>query len=202
MRHLQAIGIWTLLLAIAVSTLGAAASSPLLEYRGPVYVMAGLAGVVGLCLMLFQPLLAAGLLPGLTTYRGRRIHRWIGGALILSVLLHVIGLWITSPPDVIDALLFTSPTPFSAWGVIAMWALFATALLAITRRRFRQRLRVWRGLHSALAVVIVLGTVIHSLQIVGTMETVTKLLICTGAGITLLKALHDLGVWRRRGPRT
>ena len=28
------------------------------------------------------------------------------------------------------ALLFVSPTPFSAWGVIAMWAVFTAALLA------------------------------------------------------------------------
>ena len=31
----------------------------------------------------------------------------------VAVVIHVAGLWITSPPDMIDALLFTSPTPFS-----------------------------------------------------------------------------------------
>jgi hypothetical protein len=47
--------------------------------------------------------------------------------LVVAVVVHVGGLWITSPPDMIDALLLTSPTPFSAFGVIAMWAIFAVA---------------------------------------------------------------------------
>lgn len=46
------------------------------------------------------------------------------------MILHVVGLWVTSPPDVIDALLFWSPTPFSFCGVVAMWAVFASALMA------------------------------------------------------------------------
>ena len=49
---------------------------------------------------------------------------------MLTVIVHVAGLWLTSPPDVIDVLLFRSPTPFSAWGAIAMWAVFAAALWA------------------------------------------------------------------------
>ncbi len=88
-----------------------------------------------MALLLVQPLLAGGLLPGLRAQLGRRVHGWIGGLLVASVVVHVGGLWITSPPDVIDALLFASPTPFSVWGVIAMWAIFAAALLATLRRR-------------------------------------------------------------------
>jgi hypothetical protein len=72
------------------------------------------------------------LTPGLRT---RRTHRWIGGALVVVVVIHVAGLWFTSPPDMIDALLFTSPTPFSPFGVIAMWAIFAVALLAALCRQ-------------------------------------------------------------------
>ena len=64
--------------------------------------------------------------------------------LVVAVVIHVAALWITSPPDVVDALLFASPTPFSAWGVIAMWAVFAAALLAALRRRLRLRPRTWR----------------------------------------------------------
>ena len=83
-----------------------------------------------MALLLVQPLLVAGYLPGLPRSRGRRMHRWVGGGLIAAVVIHVAALWLTSPPDVIDALLFVSPTPFSAWGVIAMWAVFAAAALA------------------------------------------------------------------------
>ena len=172
-----------------------ALTSPLLQWRDPVYIVAGFAGVVGMALLLFQPLLVGGHLPGLSGKRGRLAHRVIGAALVLSVVVHVVGLWITSPPDVVDALLFVSPTPFSAWGVIAMWAVFAAALLGVLRRRMGSRLRLWRVLHSALAVVIVLGTVVHAVQIQGTMEPVSKWLL---AGVLLLvlgRVLLDRRVW-------
>ncbi len=107
--------------AIAVPIV-AATLSPLLAWREPVYIGACLAGVAGLGLMLLQPLLIGGLLPGFSPYQAQRVHRWTGALLVAAVIIHVAGLWITSPPDVIDALLFRSPTPFAAWGVIAMWA--------------------------------------------------------------------------------
>ena len=83
----------------------------------------------------------------------------------MMVVVHVGGLWITSPPDMIDALLFTSPTPFSPFGVIATWAIFAVALLAALRRRLG--LRTWRVAHMSLAVVIVVGSVIHGMLVEG-----------------------------------
>ena len=140
--------VWTALVIAVGVPIAAAAVSSLLAWRDPVYIAAGFAGVVAMALLLFQPLLAAGLLPGLSGPRGRLVHRWVGSALILAVLIHVGGLWVTSPPDVIDALLFASPTPFSAWGVIAMWAVFASALLAGLRRRLRLRPRRWRLAHT------------------------------------------------------
>ena len=76
-----------------------------------------------------------------------------GRVAFAAIVIHVAGLWITSPPDMIDALLYVSPTPFSPWGVTAMWAIFAVALLAIFRRRLR--LRTWRIAHMLLAIVIV-----------------------------------------------
>ena len=166
--------IWTTLATAVGVPIFAASASPLLAWRDPVYIAAGFAGVVAMTLMLFQPLLAGGYLPGLPTHRGRRVHRWIGGILVAAVVIHVAGLWITSPPDMIDALLFASPTPFSAWGVIAMWALFATAILAALRRRFRRRLRTWRVGHTSLAVAIVVGSAVHAILIEGTMETISK----------------------------
>ena len=127
-------------------------------------------------LVLVQPLLIGGYLPGLAGYRGRRAHHWIGGALVVAVVIHVAGLWITSPPDMIDALLLTSPTPFSPFGVIAMWAIFAVALLAALHRRLG--LRTWRIAHLSLAVVIVVGSVVHVMLVEGTMETISKAALC------------------------
>ncbi len=194
----RTIAIWAALAVAVAVPLAAAAMSPLLAWRGPVYIVAGFAGVIGLCLMLVQPLLIGGYVPNAAGPRGRRVHRWIGGILVAAVAIHVVGLWITSPPDVIDALLFASPTPFAAWGVIAMWAIFAVALLASLRRRLRLSPRAWRVSHTILAVVIVVGTVVHAVLIEGTMETMSKVALCALVAAATAKVLIDLRVWARR----
>jgi hypothetical protein len=183
--------IWAAL-AIAIGVpIAAAAASPLLEWRGPVYILAGFAGIVALGLILVQPLLIAGYLPGLSGRIGRRAHLWIGSALVLAVVIHVGGLWITSPPDMIDALTFTSPTPFSPFGVIAMWSIFAVALLAALRRRLGLRSRTWRTAHMLLAIVIVACTVAHGMLIEGAMETVSKAVLCA---LVLAAAIRVIGL--------
>jgi predicted ferric reductase len=196
MKLARATLIWAALAAVVALPVAAAATSPLLAWRDPIYIAAGFAGVIALGLMLVQPLLIGGYLPGLSAYRGRRVHHWIGGVLVVAVVVHVGGLWITSPPDVIDALLFASPTPFSAWGVIAMWAVFAVALLAALRRRLRPR--TWRIGHTVLAVVIVVGSVVHGILIEGTMETVSKAVLCALVLAATMKVIADLRVWARR----
>jgi len=171
-----------LALAIAITVpIAIAAASPLLAYRDPIYVTAGFAGVIAMSLLLAQPLLAGGHLPGLHGPRGRRLHRRIGVGLLAAVVLHVAGLWMTSPPDMVDALLFRSPTPFSVWGVIAMWAVFAAALTAALGRRQRLRTRHWRFVHTALATVVVAGSVVHAMQIDGTMGTASKAMLSASA---------------------
>ena len=173
-------------------------TSPLLAWRGPVYILAGLAGIVALGALLFQPLLIRGDLPGLSAGMARRVHRWVGGTVVIAVVIHVAGLWITSPPDMIDALLFSSPTPFSPWGVIAMWAIFAVALLAALRRRLGLRLRIWRISHMLLAMVIVVGSVVHSMLIEGTMETMSKAALCTLVVAATIRVVADVRRWRKR----
>lgn len=170
-----------------------AATSPLLAWREPVYIGAAFAGVVALAILLVQPLLATGDLPGLSMPMGRRVHRWTGLALILAIVIHVGGLWLTSPPDVIDALLFASPAPFSAWGVVGMWVFFAAALLATMARRLRLRPKTWRFAHSLLAVLGVVGSVVHAMLIQGTMGTVSKAVLCVlvlAATVKVLKGLR------------
>ncbi|SMO93884.1 Ferric reductase like transmembrane component [Paracoccus laeviglucosivorans] len=184
--------LWPLLAAAIAVPLAVAATSPLLEWRDPVYIAAGLAGVLALAILLIQPLLAAGYLPGLPRPRGRRLHRWIGAALILCVVVHVGGLWLTSPPDVIDALLFASPTPFSVWGVVAMWALFAAALMAALRRPLRMRPGIWRLGHTALVSLTVICTALHAMLIEGTMGTASKAALCALAIAATAKAVIDL----------
>lgn len=191
---------WAVLAIVIAVPIAAAAASPLHAWRDPVYIAAGFAGIIAMIFLLLQPLLIGGYLPGLSGLRGRRVHRIIGGALVMAVTLHVAGLWITSPPDVVDALLFASPTPFSDWGVIAMWAVIATAALAMLRRRLRLRPRIWRLCHTALAAVIVLCSVVHALLIEGTMETMSKVALCTLVVLAAVKLGVDLRVWSLRRP--
>jgi predicted ferric reductase len=192
--------IWVALAAAIVVPLALAATSEFLEWRGPIYIAAGFAGIIALGLMLVQPLLAGGYLPGLSAYRARRVHHWIGGAIVAAVVIHVAGLWYTSPPDMIDALTFTSPTPFSPFGVIAMWAIFAVAVLAAVRRRLG--LRTFRIAHMSLAVVIVAGSVVHGLLIEGTMETMSKAALCALVVLAAIKVMIDLWLrTRRTAPR-
>lgn len=190
----KAILIWLAVLAAMSLPLFIAATSPLLQWRQPIYIVAGLAGVVALILLFVQPLLAAGALPGLPAQRGRRLHRGFGVVLVGLVALHVAGLWITSPPDVIDALLLRSPTPFSLWGVLAMWGLFAAATLALLRHRLPRPL--WRLGHSTLTLCVVLTTAIHALTIEGTMGAVSKAVLCALAIAASLWAVTQLKSWR------
>jgi predicted ferric reductase len=196
-RLARVILIWVVLAAAVCVPIAVATASPLLAWRGPVYILAGFAGIIALGLMLFQPLLIGGCLPGLSGRIGRRVHHWIGGSLVVAVVIHVAGLWITSPPDMIDALLFASPTPFSPFGVIAMWAIFAVAFLAAFRRRLRPR--TWRIAHTLLAIIIVIGGVVHAILIEGAMETVSKAVLCALVLAAAIKVIANLRVWRKPG---
>jgi predicted ferric reductase len=195
MRWARFILIWAAVVVAIAVPIAAAAVSPQLEWRHPIYIAAGFAGIIALGILLVQPLLIGGYLPGLSASGSRRAHRWTGGMLVAAVVIHVAGLWITSAPDVVDALLFASPTPFSAWGVIAMWAIFATALLVVLRRRLRLRPRTWRTGHACLAVIIAAGTVVHALLIDGTMETISKVALCALVLVATVKVIADLRVW-------
>lgn len=193
---LRAVAIWAGLAGVVAAAFASGASSELLAWRDAVYIVAGFAGIAGLAIILFQPLLAAGLLPGLGLREARRAHLWLGVGLVAAILVHVVGLIVTSPPDAIDALLFVSPTPFSPFGVIAMWASFATAGFAALRVAGRIRPRLWRLWHTALAIVIVLCVCAHTLLVEGPMGTLAKAALCALAVAAMAKAAFDLRAWR------
>lgn len=192
---MRGIAIWLALLGALAVPVVLAANSPLLAWRQPIYIAAGFAGIVALAMMLLQPLLAAGLLPGVELAPGRRIHRWIGIAIILAILIHVGALWITSPPDVVDALLLVSPTPFSDWGVLAMWAVFGAGLLAALRRRLGLRVIVWRLGHTVLVSLAVAGSVLHAMLVDGTMEILSKTALSALVVFATVAAVVRLRLW-------
>lgn len=201
MRPARAALVWAALAAAIAVPIALAGTSELLAYRGAIYNLASFAGIAALALVFLQPLLIGGYLPGLSGPRRRRAHAWTGGALAAAVAAHVAGLWFSSPPDMIDALTFMSPTPFSPFGVIAMWAIFAVALLAALRRRLRLSPRAWRIAHMALAVIIVSGSVIHGLLIEGTMETMSKVVLCVMVVAAAAKVIGERVGRKRALPR-
>ncbi|MFT5067073.1 MAG: hypothetical protein ACJAXK_003126 [Yoonia sp.] len=190
--------IWVTVITITVVPIVASFWSPLLAWRDPIYIVAGLAGIAAMALLFVQPLLAGSCLPGLNSAQSVRIHKIVGSLLVIMVVIHVAGLWITSPPDVVDALLFTSPTPFSAWGVIAMWAVFISTLSFVLRRRLKLSPSIWKRVHRGLAAVIVGGTIVHALLIVGTMEIVSKGLLCFFIVVIIVRQAYRTNVSRRQ----
>lgn len=193
-RPLISVLIWAALAAAVTVPVVIAAASPLLAWRDPIYIAACFAGMIAFALLLIQPLLAGGYLPGLRMRLGRRLHPWMGVGLTAAVVVHVAALWLTSPPDVVDALMFASPTPFSAWGVVAMWAVFATALLAAIRGRLQLNPLVWRLCHVGFAVVIAVGSIVHAMLIDGTMGLVSKAALSALVLAAATKVVIDLQV--------
>lgn len=194
MTRARAFLVWAALALAVALPLAVAADSPLLQWRRPVYIAAGFAGIAAMAVLLVQPLLAGGYLPGLPAGRGRRVHRVTGALLVAAVAVHVAGLWITSPPDMIDALTFTAPTAFSVFGVVSMWLLLAAAALAVLRRRLAPR--AWRAGHTAAVTLAVLAAVVHALLIEGTMGTASKTALCLLALAATARVMADLRVWR------
>jgi predicted ferric reductase len=72
------------------------------------------------------------------------------------------------------------------------------------RRRLKLRYSNWRLLHNGLALIVVVATVIHALQIEGAMETVSKWVLCLAvliaAGATLLHQRVIKPLLRQRQP--
>ncbi len=195
-RWVRASLVWGGVATVMIVPVAVAAFSPYLPSRNMAYIVGGFAGIFGLSLLFLQPLLPAGYLAGLEGPAGRRWHRWLGTAVIVTVALHVGGLYLASPEDTIDALLLVSPTPFSVYGVTALWGVVVTAILVLFRHRLGLRHAVWRLIHNGLAAIIVLATVIHALQIEGAMEPGSKWMLCLAVMAATGVALFDLRVLR------
>ena len=58
--------------------------------------------------------------------------------------------------------------------------------------------RTWRIAHMSLAVVIVVGSVVHAMLVEGTMETMSKAALCALVLGAAIKVMADLRVWRKR----
>ncbi|MBW9080720.1 ferric reductase-like transmembrane domain-containing protein [Rhizobium pusense] len=188
--------IWIGLALVMIGPIVIAATSPYLAYRTAVHIAGGLAGIIGMALLLVQPLLAAGWLPGVGLPRLRTLHRWVGIAIVVAVLLHVGFLYLTSPLDTMDALLFVAPAPFSVFGVTSMWVIVLTVLLSITRRILKLPYGTWRLIHSVLAAIVAATTAMHAFLIQGTMGPNSKLIVILVMLITVTLAAIELNLLR------
>ena len=177
----------------------AAAFSPYLAWREPIYILAGFAGIIGMCLLLMQPRTGGALVAGAVARDQPPLAQVVRSGPCRCYRDPCRRLWITSPPDVVDALLFVSATPFSAWGVIAMWAGFGAAALGIFRQRLNTAVQgLAAGSCRSLATVTILGSVIHALLIEGTMEVMTKFALCVLVVLVSVGTLTKLRVWEVR----
>ncbi|WP_428927437.1 hypothetical protein [Marinibacterium sp. SX1] len=191
---------WALVAGLMVGPVVVAAFSPYLAWRSAAYVIGGFAGILCLSLMLIQPLLAAGYMPGLAPALARRWHRRIGTGLVALVAVHVGGLFLTSPMDTLDVLLLRAPTPFAVHGFLAMWGIVLTALLVALRRRLARRTilsdTAWRWLHNLLALGVVATTCIHAARIDGAMGPVSKAVLLVAVALAGGLAALDLRLLR------
>lgn len=179
---LQAVCVFVILVPFTLAAL-----SPLQSGREIEYVAGALAGVLALSLLFIQPLLAAGLLSDISLARARWWHRRVGVALVVAVAVHIAGLFLASPADMSDALLLVAPTPFSLYGVVALWALVLTVLSALVRYRRGTRVSLWNALHTTLTLVVVGASIVHAWMIEGTMNGLSKTVLC------ILVVLASLG---------
>lgn len=188
-----AIAAWGLLAACVLFPLGIAVANPLQATRDALWILGGLSGVVALALLLAQPLLAGGYLPGASMMASRRWHRWFGVIITATVCLHVAGLYLSSPADITDALLLVAPTPFSVYGVIGLVSVLLTAALVAIKSKSGLRYASWRIVHNALALVVVVASIVHALLIDGAMGNLSKAALCAlilGATIIVLFRIH------------
>jgi predicted ferric reductase len=185
--------IWGLVAVCMLVPVGIAAANPLQASRDAFWIVGGMAGVVALALMFVQPLLAAGYLPGASVPAGRRWHRLVGTMVVVTVVLHVGGLYLSSPDDVADVMLLVAPTPFSVYGVMGLCGVVLTAILVAVRSRSGLRYASWRILHNALALVVVISSIAHALLIEGAMGNLSKVILCAlvlAATVTVLFRIH------------
>jgi predicted ferric reductase len=184
---------WGLLAACVLVPIGIAAANPLQASRDALWIGGGLAGAVALALMLVQPLLAAGALPGAAASTGRWWHRRLGVSIAALIGLHVFGLYLSSPEDIADALMLVAPTPFSVYGVIGLAGIALTLALVALRSRAGLRYVTWRIIHNGLALIVVGASIAHALLIEGAMGVVSKATLCAlvlAATLLVLARVH------------
>lgn len=184
--RLRSAASWALVVCIAAAPVAIALFSPLQQSRSAPYVVGGVSGIVALALLLLQPLLVGGYLPGLRSVKARFWHHCIGCTIVLTVFMHIIGLYVTSPDDITDAMLFTSPTPFSVYGVLGFWCVVMMLITVVLRNRSVFSSRLWSLVHNSLALVLVGASVIHALLIEGAMGNVSKVILCVSVVIATI----------------
>ena len=197
--------VWLVVAGFVLVPIIVAAASPLQASRDAIWIVGGMAGVVAFAIMSLQLMLIGRFPPLSNSLHERSWHRWIGTAIVALVMLHVGGLCVTSPGDITDALLLVSPTPFALYGVIGLAGVILTAGLAPFCKRVGYR--SWQIAHQVLALIIIIGSVVHTLLIEGAMGETSKLVLCTflvvaTAGV-VLKSVFGFGLvaWRPARPR-
>lgn len=96
----------------------------------------------------------------------------------------------------LDALLLVAPTPFSVYGVISMWCIGLTAVLATARQVLKLSYGPWRLIHSILAIVIVGTAAAHAFLIEGAMGANSKLVLIIVTLVAVTAAALEMNLLR------
>lgn len=176
------------MIALVILPLVVALVSPLQTGREAIWVIGALAGVLALSLLVIQVLLPTPWLRGIIIGDDSRVHRLLGIAIAVIVIVHVGGLYVTSPDDIADALVLQAPT-YSRLGVLSAWCLALSLGLALARRKLALTYSDWQIVHAFLAVVVVTTAVAHTVMIRGTLDGPVEVLLCGAAVIAVSAAI-------------
>jgi len=125
-----------------------------------------------------------------------RSHRWLATTTVTLVLLHVAFTVLDRPANVALLDPLTAPAKARA-GEAALVGLVAIGLVSRRRRRRpRMRYEVWRWLHIVLAVVVLVGTVLHIYWVDHLMRNVAVRAVLTLILLGVLVALINRWVGR------
>ena len=116
-------------------------------------------------------------------------------------LARVILIWASLAAAICVPIAAAAASPLLKWRdaiyIVAGFAgIVALGLLLVQPFRRRLGLRTFRMAHMSLAVVIVVGSVIHGMLVEGTMETMSKATLCALVLVAATKVMADL--WARR----
>ncbi len=118
-----------------------------------------------------------------------RSHRWLALITTGLVVVHVLFVVVDRPENAVILNPLTAPSRARA-GMAALIALALICFLSLRRRRLGTRYEIWRWIHCALALVVMIGTFLHVYWVDHLMRSAAErsafLVILVGVGAVMI----------------